>query len=88
MRGELPPDLAEATVPAILQCGIRIPEEMKLFVHSNARNPLICPFPVTWAVSDQGATAAALIQTIEKQFARERPQRVNFPYTFESDTGE
>jgi hypothetical protein len=46
------------------------------------------PYSDTWAVSDEGATAAALIQTIEKQFARESPQRVNFPYTFESDTGE
>jgi DNA-binding transcriptional regulator YhcF (GntR family) len=82
------PDMAaEGTILAILQCGIRIPEEMKLVVHSNARIPLICPFPVTWAISDEDAAAAALIQTIEKQFAGERPQQVNIPFTFKDDTG-
>jgi DNA-binding LacI/PurR family transcriptional regulator len=82
------PDMAaEGAILAILQCGIRIPEEMKLVVHSNARNRLICPFPVTWAISDEDAAAAALIQIIEKQFAGERPQRVKIPFTFKDDTG-
>jgi DNA-binding LacI/PurR family transcriptional regulator len=82
------PDLiVEGAILAMLQCGVRIPGEMKLVAHSNARVRLICPFPVTWAVSDEDAAAAALIQTVEKQFAGEQPHEVRIPFTFRPDTG-
>jgi len=82
------PDIVvEGAILAILQSGVRIPEEMKLVAHSNARVHLICPFPVTWAVSDEDAAAAALIQTVEKQFAGEQTHEVLIPFTFRNDTG-
>jgi DNA-binding transcriptional regulator YhcF (GntR family) len=82
------PDMSvEGTIVAILQCGVRVPDQMKLVLHSNSRVRLICPFPVTWGISDEDAAAAALIQTVEKQFAGERPRQVSIPFTFKNDSG-
>jgi DNA-binding transcriptional regulator YhcF (GntR family) len=82
-----PDTVVEGAILAILQCGIRIPQEMKLVAHSNARVRLICPFPVTWAISDEDAVAAALIQSVERQFAGEQPQPATIPFIFRHDSG-
>jgi DNA-binding LacI/PurR family transcriptional regulator/DNA-binding transcriptional regulator YhcF (GntR family) len=80
------PDTAmRGVITGILQAGVRVPEKMKIVSHRNARARLLCPFPVTWAVTDENAAAEALIATIQRQFAGEKPTHVSLPYTFQDD---
>jgi DNA-binding transcriptional regulator YhcF (GntR family) len=80
------PDIsARGVILAVLQAGVRVPEQMKFVIHRNAHIPLLCPFPATWAICDENAAADGLIASIEKQFGGQRPSGVLIPYTFEHD---
>jgi DNA-binding LacI/PurR family transcriptional regulator len=83
------PDVAaRGTMTAILKLGLKIPEELRVVFHRNAHERLLCPFPVTWAVSDEAQMAARLIQMIEKQFMGELVTPDFVPHSFESWGGE
>ncbi len=80
-----PDTTARGVVTAILKEGVRVPEELKVVFHRNAHVSILCPFPVTWAISDEHAAAEGLVASIQKQFAGERPSGVLVPYSFEDD---
>jgi DNA-binding LacI/PurR family transcriptional regulator len=65
------PDLAASgAITAILETGFRsVTERMKFVFHRNAHLPFLCPFPVTWAVSDEDKLADGLVNVIREQFA-------------------
>jgi DNA-binding LacI/PurR family transcriptional regulator len=80
------PDIAaRGVVTAVLQAGVRVPDELKLVFHRNAHISMLCPFPVTWAISDEHAAAEGLVISLQKQFAGEKLSGVLVPYTFEYD---
>jgi hypothetical protein len=64
---------------------VRVPDELKLVFHRNAHISMLCPFPVTWAISDEHAAAEGLVISLQKQFAGEKLSGVLVPYTFEYD---
>jgi DNA-binding LacI/PurR family transcriptional regulator len=80
------PDVAaRGVIMAVLQAGVRVPEELKFVFHRNAHVRLLCPFPVTWAITDEYAVADGLIASIQSQFAGQRPEGALIPYLFEHD---
>jgi DNA-binding LacI/PurR family transcriptional regulator len=80
-----PDTAARGVVTAILKEGVRVPDDLKLVLHRNAHVSFLCPFPVTWAISDEHAAAEGLVISIQKQFDGERPKGMVVPYTFEYD---
>lgn len=80
-----PDTAARGVVTAILKEGVRVPGELKVAFHRNAHVSILCPFPVTWAISDEHAAADGLVASIQKQFDGEKPLGVVVPYTFEYD---
>jgi len=80
-----PDTVARGVVTAILKESVRVPDELKVVLHRNAHVSLLCPFPVTWAISDEHAAAEGLVLSIQKQFDGEQQTGVVVPYTFEYD---
>ena len=80
------PDVAtRGVILAALQAGVRVPQDVKFVFHRNAHISVLCPFPVTWAITDEYAAADGLIASIESQFAGQRPVNIHVPYKFEHD---
>jgi len=77
---------ARGVISAAQSCGPVAFETMKFAFHRNLGSYQICPTPVSWIVSDEGLTAAALIQMVEAQFTGQRISRLTIPYStrFES----
>jgi DNA-binding LacI/PurR family transcriptional regulator len=76
---------ARGVITAILETGIHVvPRQMKFVFHRNAHVRLLCPFPVTWAISDEDKVAQTLIQLIQRQFNGEKNSPVLLPYTFKA----
>jgi len=78
------PDIvASGTVVGILETGVRtVTQRMKFIFHRNAHFMFLCPFPVTWAISDEDSWAEGLIKIIEKQFAGQPVVPTVLPYQF------
>lgn len=78
-----PDTLAGGAIIAILELGLGIvPSRMKFVFQRNAHHSPLCPFPATWAVSDENRLAAALVELIEKQFAGEAIHPGHLDYEF------
>ena len=78
-----PDTVAEGAVIAILELGIGVvPERMKFVFHRNAHLPYLCPFPVTWGISDEDKLAEGLIDLIQKQFAGTPVEPARLDYEF------
>lgn len=67
-----PDTVVRGAIIAILEAGVRVPEQIKLVFHSNAHTNLLCPFPATWGITDEEVVADRLIELIEKQFKGEK----------------
>jgi DNA-binding transcriptional regulator YhcF (GntR family) len=78
------PDLVvRGVITAVLDIGKReVPGKMKFIFHRNAHMDLLCPFPATWAISNEDVFAQGLINLIEKQFKGERVSPVHVAYQF------
>jgi len=80
----VPDTVAQGAIIAILEIGIDVVRpRMKFVFHRNAHTPFLCPFPVTYAISNEDTLAAGLIELIEKQFRGEKISPVLVPYVFE-----
>lgn len=78
-----PDSVAQGATTAILEIGINVvPRQMKFVFHRNAHLGFLCPFHVTWAVSDEDHMARELIELIQKQFAGEEAGPVYLPFAF------
>jgi DNA-binding LacI/PurR family transcriptional regulator len=82
-----PDALARGAIMAILKLGIQVPQQIRCVFHRNARVRFLCPFPATWAISDEAQMAAALIRMIQRQFNGEKVSPVMVSHSFESDPG-
>ncbi len=81
-----PDVLVHGLLTAALEIGIDVvPPRMKFIFHRNLHLNQICPFPVTWAVSDEDAWAEALIHTIERQFDGEVIEPTLIPFTLQEN---
>jgi DNA-binding LacI/PurR family transcriptional regulator/DNA-binding transcriptional regulator YhcF (GntR family) len=82
------PDTAvHGAILAILEAGVQaVTQRMKFIFHRNAHVPVLCPFPVTWAIADEDALAQGMIDMIEKQFRREEIKSVLIRLTFKEET--
>lgn len=65
-------NLAEGSLVAMLELGVRVPEELKLVLHRNAHLEYYCPFPVAYIVTDEHAVSRALWQQVQRQFRGEK----------------
>ena len=81
-----PDDVAVGVATAILEIGVqRVMDRMKLVFHRNAHIDFLCPFPVTWAVSDEDRMAAGLMEMIQKQFDGEKASPLFIPYVCQTE---
>jgi len=81
-----PDTAARGVITGVLKFGIEtVSSQMKFVFHRNAHMNLLCPFPVTWGISDEDALAAKLIQIIEKQFRGEKVSPILLPYEMKTD---
>jgi len=79
---------ARGVIIAALEIGMReVTSAMKFVFHRNAHAKVLCPFPVTWAVSDEDLLARHLVQIIEKQFRGETVVPVLLPYEMQTYHG-
>ena len=79
--------LVRGIITAVLEIGMEtVTSRMKFVMHRNARIPQLCPFPVTWAVTDEDDWAEALIRVVEKQFDGETIASVLIPCKLEDST--
>jgi len=75
------PDIVvEGVISAILQGGVKVPQELKLVFHRNESHEYLCPFPVTQLVTSEKDYAAALIAQLDKQISGEPCFRIVLPY--------
>ena len=81
------PDTAvRGVITSVLKFGIDVvPSQMKFVFHRNAHQDLLCPFPMTWAISDEDLLAKKLIQIVEKQFRGEKTSPALLPYELKAD---
>lgn len=59
---------SEGVTTAILERGLRIPEQLRLAYHKTQEVDLLCPFPVTYIGNSATESAEALLQLLEWQF--------------------
>ena len=78
-----PDVVANGAITAILEIGMEsVTRQVKFVFHRNAHTNFLCPFPVTWAISDEDTLAAGLIEQIEKQFKGAKTTPILLPYVF------
>lgn len=81
-----PDSLVCGVVAAILELGVQVvPPRMKFVFHRNAHIAQLCPFSVTWAVSNEDAWAGWLIRIVEMQFNGEKISPVLIPFSLEEN---
>ena len=56
-----PDHAARGVINAVLQCGVRVPEELRIVFHRNTELPYFCPFPVDYIECGIAETADRLI---------------------------
>jgi len=78
--------IERGVITAMLEAGVRVPNELKVVFHRNANVPILCPFPATWGVLDEETVADALIQVIDRQFKGEAISPIEIPFLFEETT--
>jgi DNA-binding LacI/PurR family transcriptional regulator len=84
-----PDTVAKGVILAILEIGAaHVAKRLKLVFHRNSHIPILCPLPITWAVSNEDKLAEALVELILKQFNGEAVSRVFVPYSMEKQSGD
>jgi DNA-binding LacI/PurR family transcriptional regulator/DNA-binding transcriptional regulator YhcF (GntR family) len=80
----IPDTLVRGVITSVLELGAdKVGAKMKFIFHRNAHVNMLCPFPVTWAISNEAIWAEWLIRIIQKQFSGEKVTPVLLPYSFE-----
>jgi DNA-binding LacI/PurR family transcriptional regulator len=77
-----PDVVVRGVIVSILKLGLQIPEQVKFVFHRNSHVPFLCPFPATWAISDEAQMATELIHMIQKQFNGEKILPMLVPHSF------
>jgi DNA-binding LacI/PurR family transcriptional regulator len=68
------PDLvARGVILAVLEAGVeKVTSRMKFVMHRNSHLRMLCPFDVTWAITDENVMARELVRMIQRQFDGEK----------------
>ncbi len=75
------PDVtARGVLTAILERGVKVPEELKLILHRNAEAPYSAPVPCDWVENSGGAMAEALVDQLEAQWEGREPKKIRVPF--------
>ncbi len=82
-----PDQVVGGAVTAMLQLGVRIPDEIKCVFHRNCHQEILCPFPVTWGIGDEEELAESLIGVIDQQFLGVKISEALLDYTFLESNG-
>lgn len=77
-----PDTCARGAVTALLELGVKVPQELRLVLHRHQEIPLLCPVQATFLVSSVRQLADAMVQTLDHRIEtganREEPLRVPF----------
>lgn len=82
-----PDTSARGAMLALLELGVRVPEELKVVCHRNTGVHWTCPLPVSWVESDTARCAAEMIRQVRRQKAGQAIETVRLPYEF-ADPGD
>lgn len=81
------PDLASRGVlTAMLERGVRVPDELKVVLHKDLELEMLCPLPVTFVTASAQAIGRALIDQIQTQMRGEKCACILLPYTLAPHT--
>ena len=78
---------ATGVIAALLEQGVRVPDQLKLVVHKNSAVDIFCPLPATFIEVSTSAIAAALIGQVQKQFRGEPTQPVTVGFRVARNVG-
>lgn len=79
-----PDTVAKGVLLAILELGVRVPQDLCLVLHRNRGVDFVCPLPAAWLETDVAATAAAMFQQIASQLTGESPRPIFVPFAMRS----
>lgn len=82
-----PDGLVPGVILAMLQLGVRPPDGINCVFHRNKHFDILCPFHITWALSDEEKAADSLIEMVQMQFRGDKISEVKLPYTFAENKG-
>ena len=60
-----PHTAARGSLTALLELGVKIPEERKLVAHGNIETPILSPYPVDWITSSSREIVKAMVKQIQ-----------------------
>ena len=60
-----PHTAARGSLTALLELGVKIPEELQLVVHGNIENPILTPCPVDWITSSSHEIVVSMVKQIQ-----------------------
>jgi len=71
---------ATGAIAALLEQGVKVPEQLKLAVYKNSDVDIFCPLPASFVELSTSAVAKALVEQVLKQFRGEActPIRIEF----------
>ena len=70
-------------IPAIMELGIRVPEELLVVTHANKGSNIVCPFPVVRLEYDPDRVAKAMASMLTKLIQREELPEANIKISHE-----
>lgn len=60
-----PHTAVRGSLTALLELGVKIPEELKLVAHGNIETPILSPYPVDWITSSSREIVQAMVKQIQ-----------------------
>ena len=72
--------VATGVIAALLEQGVKVPDQLKLVLYKNSDVDIFCPLPATFVELSTPAVAAALVEQVQKQLRGEActPIRIEF----------
>ena len=81
-------DLAVGTIMAAMSCRADIPKELRMVIHRNSCQEILCPFPCDFLVTDVEALAVGLVDLVARQFQGEAISSLKMPVRVEEHKGD
>jgi DNA-binding LacI/PurR family transcriptional regulator len=78
-----PDNIALGVIMAILQKGVRVPEELKLVLHCNEEVYIHCPLPADWQVVSIAKIVKALWKSLRAQADGKSPRKISTGLTLQ-----